>query len=33
LFHPELPTDARHNAKILRDRLVPWVNEQLHAKQ
>ena len=24
LFHPSLPVDIRHNAKIFRERLAPW---------
>ncbi|MFP5503264.1 MAG: peptide synthase, partial [Candidatus Sericytochromatia bacterium] len=24
LFHPAFPVDIRHNAKIFREKLVPW---------
>ena len=29
LLHPSLPVDVRHNAKIFREKLAPWVAEQL----
>ena len=29
LFHPDLPVDIRHNAKIFREKLVPWVERKL----
>ncbi len=29
LFHPEFPVDARHNAKIGREKLAHWANQQL----
>ena len=29
LFHPAFPVDARHNAKIFRDRLAVWASRQL----
>lgn len=29
LFHPRLPVDIRHNAKIFREKLVPWAAERL----
>jgi acyl-CoA synthetase (AMP-forming)/AMP-acid ligase II len=29
LFHPELPVDYRHNAKIQREELALWASEQL----
>jgi acyl-CoA synthetase (AMP-forming)/AMP-acid ligase II len=31
LFHPAFPVDARHNAKIKRERLAVWAGEQLGA--
>jgi nucleoside-diphosphate-sugar epimerase len=27
-FHPSFPVDARHNAKIFRDRLAAWAATQ-----
>jgi acyl-CoA synthetase (AMP-forming)/AMP-acid ligase II len=29
LFHPDLPVDVRHNAKIQRKKLALWAEEQL----
>jgi acyl-CoA synthetase (AMP-forming)/AMP-acid ligase II len=29
LFHRDLPVDVRHNAKIQREKLAPWAEEQL----
>jgi len=29
LYHPELPTDIRHNAKIFREKLKPWAEKTL----
>lgn len=29
LFHPGLPVDYRHNAKIIREELVPWAAKEL----
>ncbi len=29
LFHPSLPVDIRHNAKIFREKLVPWAEQEL----
>ncbi len=29
LFHPDFPVDARHNAKIFREKLALWAGEQL----
>ena len=29
LFHPALPVDIRHNAKIFREKLAPWAKEKL----
>ena len=29
LFHPEFPVDIRHNAKIFREKLAVWAEEQL----
>lgn len=29
LFHPEFPVDIRHNAKIFREKLVPWAQDVL----
>jgi acyl-CoA synthetase (AMP-forming)/AMP-acid ligase II len=29
LFHPSLPVDIRHNAKIFREKLAVWAAEQL----
>ena len=29
LFHPGLPVDVRHNAKIRRELLATWAAEQL----
>ncbi|MDH5637618.1 MAG: fatty acid CoA ligase family protein, partial [Nitrospinota bacterium] len=29
LFHPEFPTDIRHNAKIFREKLKVWAEKQL----
>lgn len=30
LFHPSLPVDIRHNAKIFREKLAAWAADQLH---
>ncbi len=29
LFHPSFPVDIRHNAKIFREKLGPWAQEQI----
>lgn len=29
LLHPSLPVDIRHNAKIFREKLAPWAEQQL----
>ncbi|MCK4691917.1 MAG: peptide synthase, partial [Desulfuromonadales bacterium] len=29
LFHPSFPVDIRHNAKIFREKLAVWAEEQL----
>jgi len=29
LIHPEFPVDIRHNAKIFREKLAVWAEEQL----
>jgi acyl-CoA synthetase (AMP-forming)/AMP-acid ligase II len=29
LIHPSMPVDIRHNAKIFRERLVPWAARKL----
>ena len=29
LFHPSLPVDIRHNAKIFREKLAPWAESKL----
>jgi olefin beta-lactone synthetase len=29
LFHPSLPVDPRHNAKIIRERLAEWAASEL----
>jgi acyl-coenzyme A synthetase/AMP-(fatty) acid ligase len=29
LFHPSLPVDTRHNAKIFREKLADWAAERL----
>jgi olefin beta-lactone synthetase len=29
LFHPGLPTDTRHNSKIVREKLAVWASKQL----
>jgi hypothetical protein len=29
-FHPSFPVDARHNAKIFRDKLGRWADEMTH---
>ena len=29
LFHPDLPVDVRHNAKIQREKLTVWAEEQM----
>jgi acyl-CoA synthetase (AMP-forming)/AMP-acid ligase II len=29
LFHPSFPVDVRHNAKIFREKLVPWAEARL----
>jgi hypothetical protein len=29
LFHPALPVDIRHNAKIFREKLAPWAAKRL----
>lgn len=31
LFHPEFPTDVRHNAKIFREKLKVWAEKELGA--
>ena len=31
LFHPEFPVDARHNAKIGREKLARWASKRLAA--
>ncbi len=31
LIHPSLPVDIRHNAKIFREKLVPWAARQLNS--
>jgi acyl-coenzyme A synthetase/AMP-(fatty) acid ligase len=33
LAHPGFPTDTRHNSKIRREDLRPWVERQLGARQ
>ncbi|VAX22364.1 AMP-dependent synthetase/ligase in alkane synthesis cluster [hydrothermal vent metagenome] len=30
LFHPEFPTDIRHNAKIFREKLKNWAQNRIH---
>lgn len=30
LFHPEFPTDIRHNAKIFREKLKDWAESRIH---
>ena len=32
LFHPGFPVDARHNAKIEREKLSRWASERLRAR-
>jgi hypothetical protein len=32
LFHHSLPVDVRHNAKIFREKLVPWAERQLRCR-
>lgn len=32
-FHPNLPVDARHNAKIMREQLSNWAKAQMKRKQ
>ena len=32
LLHPSLPVDIRHNAKIFREQLGPWAEDQLSSK-
>ena len=29
LFHPSFPVDARHNAKIFREKLAEWATRKL----
>ena len=29
LFHPSFPVDARHNAKIFREKLAAWATRKL----
>ena len=29
LFHPEFPVDIRHNAKIFREKLAVWAEENI----
>jgi acyl-coenzyme A synthetase/AMP-(fatty) acid ligase len=29
LFHPSFPVDIRHNAKIFREKLAAWADDQL----
>ena len=29
LFHPAFPVDARHNSKIVREKLAIWAKEQV----
>jgi hypothetical protein len=31
-LHPSLPVDIRHNAKIFREKLVPWAARRLAGK-
>jgi hypothetical protein len=33
LFHPKLPTDIRHNAKINREKLAEWAAKKLKNKK
>ena len=33
LFHPNLPVDIRHNAKIFREKLVPWAERELRCRE
>ena len=33
LFHPNLPVDIRHNAKIFREKLVPWAERELQCRE
>jgi acyl-CoA synthetase (AMP-forming)/AMP-acid ligase II len=33
LFHPKLPVDVRHNAKIIREHLATWAERQLRNHQ
>jgi acyl-CoA synthetase (AMP-forming)/AMP-acid ligase II len=33
LFHPKLPVDVRHNAKIIREQLATWAERQLRNHQ
>ncbi|MEC8338939.1 MAG: fatty acid CoA ligase family protein [Planctomycetota bacterium] len=32
LFHADLPVDIRHNAKIFREKLVPWAERKLRCQ-
>lgn len=32
-FHPSFPVDSRHNAKIFRDRLSTWAQEELNSPE
>jgi len=32
LFHPSCPVDSRHNAKIFREKLAVWADEELKQK-
>jgi acyl-coenzyme A synthetase/AMP-(fatty) acid ligase len=32
LFHPSLPVDIRHNAKIQREKLALWAEKRLKSK-
>ncbi len=33
LFHPNLPVDIRHNAKIFREKLAPWAERELRCRE
>jgi acyl-CoA synthetase (AMP-forming)/AMP-acid ligase II len=33
LFHPKFPVDIRHNAKIFREKLAAWAEEQVRRKR
>ena len=33
LFHPSFPVDIRHNAKIFREKLAVWAEQEVRRKK